>query len=180
MTVLIYSRVYVHIFFECVCVCRCRMGWCSLTKNKNSMAKRLSTVGLHGDVQHGGIAPDDADAVVLLCLSEHSQQLIGYDSVQSRYGDHGHHKGQKSIDLFKEKGQKRLFLNQLNQLCHSHYESTLCYIKTNMYLLQIITLRPPMWKITGHPFEDVKGLLDHKWKIECLELICWSHNCNVM
>lgn len=69
------------------------------------MAKGLSTVGLHSDIQHGGIAANDADTVVLLCLTEHSQQLIGYDPVQCRYGHHGYHEGQKCVYLFREKRQ---------------------------------------------------------------------------
>lgn len=43
------------------------------SENKDSVAKRLCTVGLHGDIQHGGISPDDADTVVLLRLTEHPQ-----------------------------------------------------------------------------------------------------------
>lgn len=74
-------------------------GYDHCSENKNSVAKRLSTVGLHGGIQDGGISPTDADTVVLLCLAEHSQKLIGYDPVQCRYGHHGYHKGQKRIYL---------------------------------------------------------------------------------
>lgn len=45
------------------------------------MPKRLSTVGLRGDIKNGSIPANDADAVVLFCLAEHSQQLMGYDPV---------------------------------------------------------------------------------------------------
>lgn len=70
------------------------------------MAKRLSTVGLYSHIQSGGISPNDAHTVVLLCLTEHSQQLIGYDPIQSRYGHHGYHKGQKCVNLFRTETQK--------------------------------------------------------------------------
>lgn len=78
----------------------------SLTENKNSMTKRLSPVWLHCDIQHGGISPNDADSVVLLRLSEHPQQLIGYDPVEHRYGNHGNHEGQKCIHLFRDERQR--------------------------------------------------------------------------
>lgn len=78
----------------------------SLTEDENSVAKRLGAVGLHGDVQDGGISPNDADTVVLLCLAEHSQQLIGDNPVQCRYGQHGYHKGQKCIHLYREETQE--------------------------------------------------------------------------
>lgn len=69
------------------------------------MPKRLSTIGLHCDLKNGSIPADDANTVVLLCLMEHSQQLMGYDPVQSRYGHHGYYKGQKCIYLVMEEAQ---------------------------------------------------------------------------
>lgn len=66
------------------------------------MAKRLSTVGLHRDVQHSGVPPDDAGPVLLPGLTEHSQQLIGYHPVQHRDDHHGNHEGQEGVDLFRE------------------------------------------------------------------------------
>lgn len=80
------------------------------------MAKRLSTVGLHGDIQNGGISPNDADTVVLLGLAEHSQQLIGYDSVQCRYDHHGYHKGQKGIYLFRGNTEGHKHVRELKTL----------------------------------------------------------------
>lgn len=76
----------------CVCVC-------PLTENENPMAEWLSAVGLHSDVQHGGISSNDADSVFLLRLPEHSKQLIGYDPIQRRYDHHGDHKRQECVDL---------------------------------------------------------------------------------
>lgn len=80
---------------------------CSLTENKDSVAKRLSTIWLHCNIQHGGISPNDADTIVLLCLSEHPQQLIGYDPVQHRYGHHGYQKGQECVYLFREERERQ-------------------------------------------------------------------------
>lgn len=75
------------------------MGNVLLTKNKNSMPKRLSTIGLHGDIKNGSIPTDNANTIVLFCLAEHSQKLMGDDSVQGRYGHHGYNKGEKGIHL---------------------------------------------------------------------------------
>lgn len=66
------------------------------------MAERLGAVGLHSDVQHGGVPAGDADAVVLLGLAEHPQQLVGDDPVQHRNDHHGHHEGQEGVHLFRE------------------------------------------------------------------------------
>lgn len=63
------------------------------------MPKRLSPVGLHGDLEDGSVAANHANAVVLLGLTEHSQQLMGDEPVQGGYGHHGDHKGQEGIHL---------------------------------------------------------------------------------
>lgn len=68
------------------------------------MAKRLSAVGFHCHVQHGGISSGDGHAVVLLGFLEHPQQLIGYDPIEHGNGNHRQHKGQECIYLFR-KGQ---------------------------------------------------------------------------
>lgn len=94
------SSVHMHVCFTC------RVGTVLLTKNKNSMPQWLRTVGLHSNIQNGGISPDDTNAVVLLCLAEHSQELIGYDPIECRYGHHWYHKGQKCIHLFRSKHKR--------------------------------------------------------------------------
>lgn len=81
----------------CVLVFRCGL----LTEDQDSVAQRLGPVGLHGQVQHGGVSPAEADAVVLLRLPEHPQQLVGDDPVQRRNGHHGHHEGQEGVDLLR-------------------------------------------------------------------------------
>lgn len=69
------------------------------------MPKRLSAVGLRSDIKNGSIPTNDAHTVVLVCLAEHLQQLMGYDPVQGRYGHHGYYKGQKCICLVMEEAQ---------------------------------------------------------------------------
>lgn len=72
------------------------------TENEDAVPQRLRPVGLHGDVQDGGVSRHDAHAVVLLCLPEHPQQLIGYDAVQGGDGHHGDDEGEERVYLWRK------------------------------------------------------------------------------
>lgn len=80
----------------CVCVW---VRLLSLTQQQDSVAERAGTVGLHIHVEDGSIPVNHADAVVLLGLTEHSQQLVGNEAIQGGDGCHGNQEGQKGVYL---------------------------------------------------------------------------------
>lgn len=86
---------------------------CVRTQNEDTVPQRLSSIRLHCNVQDGWVSCHNAHAVVLLRLPEHPQQLIGYDTIQGRNGDHGHHEGEKGVYLWKKKGEPKRVVKTL-------------------------------------------------------------------
>lgn len=70
-----------------------------LTQDPDAVLQGLHAAGLHGHAEHRLLPADGAHLVLLGCLLEHDQELVGNDGVEHGNDNHGEHEGDESVDL---------------------------------------------------------------------------------
>lgn len=74
-------------------------GEAILTQHPDAVLQGLHSAGLHGHAEHGLLPTNGAHLVLLGCLLEHHQQLVGDDGVEHGNDHHGEHEGDEGVDL---------------------------------------------------------------------------------